>query len=105
VRSKIHVDCVYEDPLPDSTQTPPSPPTSSVVPARAQDIALGTPIEASGLMDTGHPHPPARQKATTVQFPSSIPLKSFRPLLLTDHEDPLLYALSDISLEDMNMSL
>lgn len=44
-------------------------------------------------------------KATAVQLPPPVPLKNFQPLLFTDYEDPLLYALSDISLEDMNMSL
>jgi len=96
---------VYEDPPPDSTKTPPLPPISSIVPARVQDVAPDTPIEASNPVNTGHLHPLARRKATTVQLPSSMLLKNFRPLLLTDHEDPLLYALSDISLEDMNMNL
>ena len=105
MRSKVHVNCVYEDPPPDSTQPLPSPRTGPTVPARAQDVALDTTIEASNPMNTDDLHPPVRKKATTVQLPSSIPLKNFRPLLLTNHEDPLLYALSDISLEDMNLNL
>jgi len=48
---------------------------------------------------------PMSGEATAVQLPPPVPLKNFQPLLFTDYEDPLLYALSDISLEDMNMSL
>lgn len=44
-------------------------------------------------------------EATAVQLPPPMSIKNFKPLLFTDYEDPLLYALSDISLEDMNMSL
>ena len=105
MRSKIHVNCVYEDPPPDSSQTPPSPPVSSIVPTRAQDVALDLPIEATDPTNAGDLQPSVRKKATTIQLPPPMPLENFRPLLLTDHEDPLLYALSDISLEDMNMSL
>ena len=104
MRSKIPVDCVYEDPPPDSLQTPPSP-VGFIVPARVQDVALNAPIEVNNPLNTGDLHPPARKETTTVQLPPPMPLENFRPLLLTDHEDPLLYALSDISLEDMNMSL
>ena len=49
--------------------------------------------------------PPIGGEATAVQLPPPASLKNFKPLLFTDYEDPLLYALSDISLEDMNMSL
>jgi hypothetical protein len=64
-----------------------------------RDVALDTSIEAGNPTNTGRGEP------TAVQLPSPISLKSFRPLLLTDYEDPLLYALSDISLEDMNINL
>ena len=105
MRSKLHVDCVHEDPPPDSSQTSPSPPTGSVVSTRAQDVVLDTLIEATDPADTGDPNGLVRKKATIAGFPSPMSLNNFRPLLLTDYEDPLLYALSDISLEDMNMSL
>ena len=66
-------------------------------------MALDTPIEASSLVNFGDHYPPVREKA--IAAPSPVPLSNFQPLLFTDHEDPLLYALSDISLEDMSMSL
>lgn len=98
-RSRIQADCIYEDAPLDS------PPPDSIGPAKNQDEALDASSEASGLSHTGKPCLPAAGDATFPPLPSPTSLKNFRPLLLTDYEDPLLYALSDISLEDMNMSL
>ena len=96
---------MYEDPPPDSSQNSPSPPSSSVGPATAQNTVPDAPIEIDNSANAADLYPHIREKAATVRLPSPVSLKSFRPLLFTDYEDPLLYALSDISLEDMNMSL
>ena len=105
-RSKIHAECVYEDPPPESAQNSvPSSSAGSVVLTTIQDAILDTQNEAGDPTDAGDLHPPPRERATVIRLPSPVALQSFRPLLFTDHEDPLLYALSDISLEDMNMSL
>jgi hypothetical protein len=98
----MHIDCVYEDLPPDSPQSPPSPPTGSIVSTRMRDAVSDTSIETGDPTSTTQP---VGAGATAVQLPSPMSLRDFRPLLLTDYEDPLLYALSDISLEDMNISL
>ena len=87
----------------DVAQNPPSPPTGSIVSMRMRSAVLDKPNEAGNPMDTRDP--PVREKATMIQCPPPMSFREFRPLLLTDHEDPLLYVLSDISLEDMNLSL
>ena len=63
--------------------------------------------ETSHSSNAGELCSQARGDPTASLLPSRSPttFKNFRPFLLTDYEDPLLYALSDISLEDMNMSL
>lgn len=68
-------------------------------------MAPDTLSETDILSDTAELFLPTRCHPTTFPLPSLTSLKNFRPLLLTDYEDPLLYALSDISLEDMNMNL
>ena len=103
-RSRLQANCTYEDPSPESSQGPSSP-TGSTVATRIQDGAPDKPVEASDLIKIGESPPPIRGNAPIVQVPLPMSLKDFRPLLFSDYEDPLLFALSDISLEDMNMSL
>ena len=97
--SRIHADCVYEDPSPDS------PPTGSVVSTTDQDNPPDARSETTDPRNITELDPPPGCEAAALETPTLASLKNFRPLLFTDYEDPLLYALSDISLEDMNMSL
>lgn len=99
MRSRLHADCFYEDTPPDS------PPAGPVVLANSRDKAPDISSETSNSSNAGELRLVGRGDAIAPPLPSPTSLQNFRPLLLTDYEDPLLYALSDISLEDMNMSL